>query len=134
MHLISDKKKGEKEFMAKKIMACKEAPEIELQFDGGEAILLRFNIRCLANIQEMEGGLQAFLKKSVTGMAADLIYAAGKDNNNDFDELKAKEIVSNMSIDNITEIISTFKESVGSQGDEEEVKKYIAQILGQSKK
>ena len=63
-------------------------------------------------------------------MAAVIIYAAGKDINKDFDEDKAREIVANMSIENITEIIKTFQESVGVKGGEEEAKKLLAQILG----
>lgn len=116
--------------MAKKIMTCKAAPEIELQFDGGEAILLRFDIRCLSSIQELEGGLKDFLKRGIPEMAAVIIFAAGKDINKDFDEDKAREIVANMSIENITEIIKTFQESVGVKGGEEEAKKLLAQILG----
>lgn len=116
--------------MAKKVMTCKAAPEIELQFDGGETILLRFDIRCLVNMQEVEGGLKEFLKKGIAEMAAAIVYAAGKDINDDFDENKAREIVSNMSILNITEIVKTFEESIGSTGSDEETKKLIAQILG----
>lgn len=116
--------------MAKKVMTCKAAPEIELQFDGGETILLRFDIRCLVNMQEVEGGLKEFLKKGIAEMAAAIVYAAGKDINDDFDEAKAREIVSNMTILNITEIVKTFEESVGSAGSDEEIKKLIAQILG----
>lgn len=116
--------------MAKKVMTCKAAPEIELQFDGGETILLRFDIRCLVNMQEVEGGLKEFLKKGIAEMAATIVYAAGKDINDDFDEKKAREIVSNMSILNITEIVKTFEESIGSTGSDEETKKLIAQILG----
>ena len=114
--------------MAKKIMTCKAAPEIELCFDGGEAILLRFDIRCLSNIQELDGGLTGFLKKGIAEMAASIVYAAGKDINEDFDENKARELIANMSIDNITEIVKTFEESVGSIS-EEETKKLIAQLL-----
>ena len=114
--------------MAKKTMVCKTAPEIELCFDGGEAILLRFDIRCLSNIQELDGGLAGFLKKGIAEMAASIVYAAGKDINEDFDENKARELIANMSIDNITEIVKTFEESVGSSS-EEETKKLIAQLL-----
>lgn len=117
--------------MAKKIMTCKAAPEIELQFDGGDSILLRFDIKCLTNIQELEGGLQEFVKKNVTEMAVALVYAAGKDNNNNFDEQKACGIIANMSIENITEIINTFQESIGmTDENNEEIKKYVAQLLG----
>ena len=116
--------------MAKKIMTCKSAPEIELQFDGGDTVLLRFDIRCLANIQELEGGLNTFFKMSVSEMAATLIYAAGKDINENFDKLKAMEIVSNMTIENITDIMETFHESVGNKENNNElVKKMMAQFL-----
>ena len=116
--------------MAKKIMACKEAPEIELQFDGGEVILLRFDIRCLSSIQEHEGGLKDFLKKSLPEMAALIVYAAGKDINDNFDDIKAREIVSNLSIENVTEIVNAFQESVGQKMNDEETKKFLAQYLG----
>lgn len=121
--------------MAKKIMTCKAAPEIELQFDGGEAILLRFDIRCLSSLQELEGGLQSFLNKSTVEMAASIVYAAGKDINTDFDEDKARAITSSMSIENILEIIKTFEESVGTDGTkDEEIKKMIGQLLEKKKK
>ena len=123
--------------MAKKIMTCKSAPEIELQFEGGEAILLRFDIRCLINIQELDGGLTAFMKKNVAEMAADIFYAAGKDINEEMDytEEKAREIVSGMSIETILEVIKTFEESIGSAGgSDEETKKMIAQLLGKKLK
>ncbi len=115
--------------MAKKIMTCKAAPEIELQFDGGEVILLRFDVRCLVAIQEHEGGLKNMLKTSLPEMAALIIYGAGKDINDNFDELKARELVSSLSIENITEIVNTFQESVGTPGNGEEAKKLLAQIL-----
>ncbi len=116
--------------MAKKIMTCKSAPEIELQFDGGDTVLLRFDIRCLSNIQELEGGLNAFFKMSFSEMAATIIYAAGKDINENFDELKAREIVSNLKIENITEIMDTFQESVGNKESNNELaKKMMAQFL-----
>lgn len=120
--------------MARKVMQCKSAPEIVLAFDGGEEILLRFDIRCLVNIQEFKGGLAKFVKQSTAEMAASIIYAAGKDINDDFDEEKARAIISNMSIDNITEIIKTFEESIGNTGNEEEAKKLMAQLLGKKLK
>lgn len=117
--------------MAKKIMTCKAAPEIELQFDGGESILLRFDIRCLVNLQELDGGLAEFVKKGVAEVAASVVYAAGKDINADFDAEKTRALVSSMSIENITEIVKTFEESIGSAGkNDEETKKLIAQLLG----
>ena len=120
--------------MARKVMQCKSAPEIVLQFDGGEEILLRFDIRCLASIQEHKGGFQNFMKKSLSEMAAVIVYGAGKDINKDFTEKKAREIVANMSIDNVTEIINTFQESVGQNVDDDTAKKLLAQFLGAKSK
>lgn len=115
--------------MAKKTMTCKAAPEIELQFDGGEAILLRFDIRCLLALQESEGGLTELTKKGIAETAAKIIYAAGKDINENYDESKAREIVSNMSIENIMEIANTFSESIGNYAEDEKTKKLMAQFL-----
>ena len=121
--------------MAKKTMTCKTAPEIELQFDGGEAILLRFDIRCLVNIQEeLEGGMQEFLKNNIAEMAASIVYAAGKDINDGLNVDKAREIVSNMSVENIIEIVDTFQSSIGeTKGNDEIAKKLMAQFLAQKK-
>ena len=120
--------------MAKKTMTCKTAPEIELQFDGGEAILLRFDIRCLVNIQELEDGIQGILSKNFAEMAASIVYAAGKDINDGFNEGKAREIVSNMSVENIIEIIDTFQSSIGGAKDNDDIaKKLMAQFLANKK-
>lgn len=115
--------------MAKKTMVCKTAPEIELCFDGGEAILLRFDIRCLLALQELDGGLTEFVKKGIAETAVMIVYAAGKDINENFDEAKARAIVSNMNLENIIEIANTFSESMGSYAEDENTKKLIAQFL-----
>lgn len=117
--------------MAKKIMTCKAAPEIELCFDGGEAILLRFDIRCLMALQELDGGLTEFVKKGMAETSAMIVYAAGKDINENFDEAKARAIVSNMNLENIIEIANTFSESMGSFAEDETTKKLMAQFLNQ---
>lgn len=115
--------------MARKVMTCKSAPEIELCFDGGEAILLRFDIRCLMELQALEGGLAELANSGIAESAAKILYAAGAGINENYDESKAKEIVSNMSIDNIIEIVNTFSESMGNIADDEAIKKMVAQFL-----
>ena len=115
--------------MAKKIMTCKAAPEIELCFDGGEAILLRFDIRCLLALQELDGGLTELAKSGIVESSVKIVYAAGKDINENFDELKAREIISNMSLENIVEIMDTFSDSLGKYTEDESTKKLIAQFL-----
>ena len=120
--------------MAKKIITCKAAPELELQFDGGVSILLRFDVNCLVNIQELGDGMKEFLSKNFAEMAAAIIYAAGKDLNPELDEDKAREIVSNMSVENITEIVDMFQSSIGgAKGNDEIAKKLMAQFLASKK-
>ena len=116
--------------MAKK-MVCKPAPEIEICVDGGDSILLRFDISCLATLQEMKGGLKSLFKKNLPEQAAYLVYAAGKDNNDNFTLEEARKMVSCMDIPSVLEVIKTFSESVGTSVDasNEFVKKTLAQML-----
>ena len=118
--------------MARKVISCKPAPEIELAFDGGESILLRFNTMALMTIQEMEGGLNNLLTKSFPEMCAVIMYGAGKEMNEGFTLEKAREITSNLSIDVIAEINETFTEAMYASNKEEKeelAKKMMAQYL-----
>ena len=99
--------------MSKKIMQCKPAPEIELVTEEGETITLRFNINMWVNLQENENGLEALKSLSVPETAALIVYAAGKDLNEDFTLEKARELIAFMSMQSVTEIINTFNESTG---------------------
>lgn len=118
--------------MAKKMMACKAAPEIEIAIEGEEkSVLLRFDIQCISNIQELEGGLQGLTTMKFAEMAATLLFCAAKDNNQEFTMEKAKKIIAFMSIDDVKEIINEFSASIGvKEGDDEATKKMIAQLLG----
>ena len=116
----------------KKIMQCKSAPEIGLIMDGGEEILLRFDVRCLNALQEMEGGLEELLKSgSIPEMAARILYAAAKYNNDNFDYETARAIISSMSIVDINGIIQEFSESMGMDDkvSGEYAKKMMAQFI-----
>ena len=99
--------------MSKKIMQCKPAPEIELVTEEGETIILRFNINMWVNLQENKNGLEALKSLSVPETAALIVYAAGKDLNEDFTLEKARELIAFMSMQSVTEIINTFNESTG---------------------
>lgn len=101
--------------MAKKII-CKPAPEIELELGGGEKILLRFDLYSVMNLQEYkEGGIGEVLTQSVPEVAAAIVYAAGKNNNENFTLEKARLLVANMSVDSVTEIINEYSASIGSE-------------------
>ena len=99
--------------MSKKIMQCKPAPEIELVTEEGETITLRFNINMWVNLQEGENGLEALKSLSVPETAALIVYAAGKDINEDFTLEKARMIISCMDMQSVSEILNTFNESTG---------------------
>lgn len=116
--------------MAKK-MICKSAPEIELSIDGGESKLLRFDVQCLAELQEMKGGIKALFKMSIPEQAAVLVYAAGKNHNDNFTLEEARKMVSCMDIASVQEIINTFSESTGSTSEvsSDMAKKILAQML-----
>ncbi len=116
--------------MAKK-MICKSAPEIELCIDGGESKLLRFDVQCLAELQEIKGGIKALFKMNVPEQAAQLVYAAGKNNNDNFTFEEARKMVSCMDIASVQEILNTFSESTGTNTGlpDDFTKKILAQML-----
>lgn len=116
--------------MAKK-MVCKSAPEIEISIDGGDAILLRFDVQCLAELQEIKGGIKALFKMPISEQAATVLYAAGKNNNDNFTLENARQMICCMDIASVKEILNTFGESAGSNTelDSEYAKKLIAQML-----
>lgn len=117
--------------MAKK-MICKSAPEIEISIDGGESKLLRFDVQCLAELQEMKGGIMKIFKMSLPEQAAAVVYAAGKNHNENFTLEEARKMVSCMDIESVKEILNTFAESSGTTSDvsSDYAKKIIAQMLG----
>ena len=116
--------------MAKK-MICKSAPEIELCIDGGESKLLRFDVQCLAELQEIEGGIKALFKMPIPEQAATLVYAAGKNHNDNFTLEESRKMISCMDIASVQEIINTFSESTGSNSEvaSDYAKKLLAQML-----
>lgn len=98
--------------MGKKVMHCKPCPELEL-ISGEETISLRFNVNMWAVLQENENGLDALKDLSVPETCALIVYAAGRDNNENFTREKARALVSTLEMDIINAIINTFSESVG---------------------
>lgn len=118
--------------MARKKISCKPTPEIELEFEGGESILLRFDISALMVIQEMEGGLNNLMSKSIPEICAAVMYGAGKEHNENFTLEKAREIVSNLSVSVISEIYQEFSDAMYTADKEqrdEMAKKAMAQYL-----
>ena len=112
-------------------MVCKSAPEIELSIDGGDSKLLRFDVQCLAELQEIKGGIKALFKMSIPEQAAQLVYAAGKNHNENFTLEECRKMISCMDIASVQEIINTFSESTGSNTNipDDFAKKLLAQML-----
>lgn len=118
--------------MARKKISCKPAPEIELEFEGGETILLRFDISALMAIQEMEGGLNNLMSNSLPEMCAAIMYGGGREHNENFTLEKAREIVSNLSGGVISEIYQEFSDAMYAADREQKdelAKKLMAQYL-----
>lgn len=115
----------------RKTMVCKSAPEIEISIDGGDSVLLRFDISCLAELQEMDGGLTELFKKSIVEQAACVLYAAGKNCNDGLTPEDARKMISCMDIASVNEILNTFMESTGTstEANTELAKKILAQML-----
>ena len=118
--------------MARKVIACKPAPEIELEFNGGERILLRLDVQALMEIQGIDGGIDNIIGKSVPEMCAAIIFGAGVNNNDNFTYERAREITCQLSYETISEIYTEFVEAMTTgykEGREEIAKKAMAQYL-----
>lgn len=121
--------------MAKRIV-CKPAPEIELEtLDGGDIVLLRFDVYCLAKLQEMDGGLSGMFKLSTPELCAAIIYSAAKEPENFMLE-DARKLVACLDMESINTIITEFSEAMGTaqtEAQKELSKNLMAQFLHQLK-
>ena len=120
----------------KKIM-CKPTPEIELCIDGGESIILRFDVNALIDLQEMADGLNNVFKQSIPEIVALIIYAGAKNTKKDYTIEDARKLVCGMAPTTLTEIMNEFSESMGvekSALDGEIAKNLMAQFLSQKMK
>lgn len=113
----------------RKVIECKPVSEVELRFNGGESILLRFDVEALITLQEIEGDLKAAMKKSPAELCVSILYAGAVGHNEGMTKERARELVCQMGIETITAIIDEFTESLGAGGNEETQKKLIAQLL-----
>jgi len=117
----------------KKIINVKPITELELQFEDGKSLTLRFDVEALMHFNEMDGGMSAFIgEKSMSEICAQIIFVGGASNNQDLDINEARKIVSNMDIGTITAIINEFTEGMGtaqSEVQKELQKKLMSQWL-----
>lgn len=121
----------------KKVISCKPAPEIELDIDGGDSVLLRFDVNALIFLSEIDGGLEGLFKKTMPEMVATLIHAGAHSNNENFTLEDARKIVCCMSVPDITMLIDEFSTSMGvkkNELNEELAKNLMTQFLTQASK
>lgn len=122
--------------MARKVINCAPVPEIEIITAEGDKTLLRFDILMLQELQAEAGSLTGALEKGMGELAALIIYAGSKNQDGNMTLDKARKMVACMSLQNITDIVDEFAESMGAVAKEEQMdfaKKVMAQFLGKMK-
>ena len=122
--------------MARKKINCAPVTEIELITAEGETTLLRFDILMLQELQTEAGSLTEAMKKGIGELAALILYAGAKNQDESMTLEKARKMIVCMSIESVTEIVSEFSESMGVMAKEEKMelaKKLMAQFLENKK-
>lgn len=110
----------------KKVINVKPLNEIELQFEDGKSLTLKFDCEALTRFNDIAKDF--YKNKSIPEMCAKVIYIGAKTITLE----EARAIVANLDISSIIEIINEFNESMGVSLDEvkgEHAKKLMAQFL-----
>lgn len=119
--------------MAKKTINVKPVSEIELQFEDGKSLTLRFDVKALVNFNDLKGGLTGFIKeKSLPTMCAKIIYIGAKAIDDNFTYEEAIKITSELDPGTVLAIINDFSESMGTLnngGQNEVIKKYMEEMV-----
>ncbi len=98
----------------KKKIGVKPVIEIELEFQEGNSLNIRFDAEAISNFSELEGGLTSFINEDrLPERCAKIIYIGAKSLQSEFTLEEARAIVSEMSPITITEIVNEFNESMG---------------------
>jgi hypothetical protein len=100
--------------MKKKINAL-PVTELELLFEDGNSLELKFDAEAVSNFSELDGGLTAYIKEDkYPERCAKIVYIGAKAKKPDFTLEEARVIVSELSPITITEIMNEFNESMGA--------------------
>ncbi len=122
--------------MARKKINCAPVTEIELITAEGETTLLRFDILMLQELQTEAGSLTEAMKKGIGELAALILYAGAKNQDESMTLEKARKMIVCMSPKDAEEIVFEFSESMGVMVKEEQMelaKKMMAQFLENKK-
>ena len=117
----------------KKTIQCKPVDEIDLVFESGEVITLRFDTESWMYLQEIQIDLSEVFegKFSITEQCAMVIYAGS---HGSVELEKARQLVSNLNLATIQEIINEFGGSYGKEISDDQIKKVMAQFLSKKMK
>jgi hypothetical protein len=122
----------------KKSYNVKPVDEIELSFEDGKKVILKFDVKSLLNLNNLKGGMASFFKeKSLPEMCAKLIYMSGAEYNEGLDLAEARKIVSNLDWKTIMSLMNDFGESMGisvGEGQADMLKKMMPQFLQMMRK
>jgi hypothetical protein len=105
--------------MARKTINVKPVTELELQFEDGKSLTLRFDVQALLNFNDLEGGLTGAIKeKSIPIMCSKVVYIGAKAVDENFTYEEAVKITSELDPSTIVDIINEFNESMGTTKNE----------------
>jgi hypothetical protein len=119
--------------MRKKINV-KPVNELELVFEDGKSLILKFDMEALLHFNDVAEGL--FQDISIPEICAKVIYIGGANYNDGFDLKEARKIVSNLDPETITVIINEFTANMNIEMNEvqkELSKKLMEQFLSTKK-
>jgi len=123
--------------MARKVINCAPVSEIEIITAEGESTLLRFDILALQELQAIAGSLTEAAQQGIGELAALILYAAGKHQDETMTLEKARKMVVCMAPENVNDIVDEFATSMGAVVKEEQreaAKKLMAQFLEETMK
>ncbi|MDF2609046.1 MAG: hypothetical protein K0R92_520 [Lachnospiraceae bacterium] len=99
----------------KKRINVQPVTEIELVFEDGSSLDIKFDAEAISNFNELDGGITAFIKEDkLPERCAKIIYVGARSYKQDFTLDEARKITSELSPITITEIVSEFNESMGA--------------------
>lgn len=108
----------------------KPVSTIELAFEDGTIIEMKFDAEAIMNISSMEGGISSIMKmKSITEACAKIIYAGTTSTNTNITLEEARKIVSNLDIGTITEIMEEFSDNAYAGKTNEEKKELQKNLM-----
>lgn len=123
--------------MSKRIINVLPVSELELQFEDETKLTLVFDMAAIANFNDLEGGMTAFVKENnIPERCAKIIYIGAKSGDHNFTLEKARTLVSQLSPVTITEIMNEFSESMGvsKNGVQSELQKKLMEEFLKSMK